>query len=71
MHVMSWRKMAAALATLLVCALQTIDASGLSNPYLAKPGEAPMKVRIGTCAVTGGFIHLYTALDHRLFDKYG
>ena len=30
-----------------------------------------MKVRIGTCAVTGGFIHLYTALDHRLFDKYG
>lgn len=30
-----------------------------------------MKVRIGTCAVTGGFIHLYTALDHRIFDKYG
>ena len=71
MHTMNWRKMAATLGTLLVCALQTIGASGLSNPYLAKPGEAPMKVRIGTCAVTGGFIHLYTALDHRLFDKYG
>src|SRR6478672_2093525 len=71
MHIISRRKIAATLATLLVCALQTIGASGLSNPYLAKPGEAPMKVRIGTCAVTGGFIHLYTALDHRLFDKYG
>ncbi|MSP38618.1 MAG: ABC transporter substrate-binding protein [Deltaproteobacteria bacterium] len=42
-----------------------------ANPYLAKPGEAVARVRIGTCAVTGGFMHLYTALDHRLFDKYG
>jgi ABC-type nitrate/sulfonate/bicarbonate transport system substrate-binding protein len=41
------------------------------NPYLAKPGEAPMPIRIATCALTGGFIHLYTALDNRLFDKYG
>ncbi|HSC43521.1 MAG TPA: ABC transporter substrate-binding protein [Candidatus Binatia bacterium] len=71
MHVMSRRKIAATLATLVVYAWQTIGASGLSNPYLAKPAEAPMKVRIGTCAVTGGFIHLYTALDNRLFDKYG
>ena len=30
-----------------------------------------VKVRIGTCAITGGFIHLYAALDNRLFDKYG
>ena len=44
---------------------------GFANPYLAKPGEPVAKVRIGTCAVTGGFIHLYAALDHRLFDKYG
>jgi NitT/TauT family transport system substrate-binding protein len=42
-----------------------------ANPYLAKAGEPAVKVRIGTCAVTGGFIHLYTALDNRLFDKYG
>lgn len=42
-----------------------------ANPYLAKPGEAAVKMRIGTCAVTGGFIHLYTALDNKLFDKYG
>jgi ABC-type nitrate/sulfonate/bicarbonate transport system substrate-binding protein len=55
----------------MLCAVQAIGASVLANPYLAKPGAVPMKVRIGTCAVTGGFIHLYTALDHRLFDKYG
>ena len=42
-----------------------------ANPYLAKPGEPAVKVRIGACAITGGFIHLYTALDNRLFDKYG
>ena len=42
-----------------------------ANPYLAKPGEPVVRVRIGTCAVTGGFIHLYAALDNKLFDKYG
>jgi ABC-type nitrate/sulfonate/bicarbonate transport system substrate-binding protein len=42
-----------------------------ANPYLAKPGEAVVKTRVGTCAVTGGFIHLYTALHNRIFDKYG
>jgi ABC-type nitrate/sulfonate/bicarbonate transport system substrate-binding protein len=42
-----------------------------ANPYLAKPGEPIAQVRIGTCAVTGGFIHLYTALDNRIFEKYG
>jgi hypothetical protein len=34
-----------------------------ANPYLARPGEPPLKARVGTCAVTGGFIHLYAALD--------
>ena len=28
-------------------------------------------MRVSTCAVSGGFIHLYTALDNGLFDKYG
>ena len=28
-------------------------------------------MRISTCAVTGGFVHLYTALDNGLFEKYG
>src|SRR5262245_13839662 len=48
-----------------------MGSDALANPYLAKPGEPMTKVRIGACAVTGGFIHLYTALDNRLFDKYG
>ena len=42
-----------------------------SNPYLPKPGEAPVTVYVSTCAVTGGFIHLYTALDQKIFEKYG
>lgn len=42
-----------------------------ANPYLAKPGEATVPIRVATCAISGGFIHLYTALDNRLFEKYG
>ena len=33
-----------------------------ANPFLPKPGEAPIAARVGTCSITGGFIHLYTAL---------
>jgi NitT/TauT family transport system substrate-binding protein len=44
---------------------------GHANPYLAKSGEAPATVRIAACAITGGFIHLYAAVDYGLFDKYG
>src|SRR5262245_66089796 len=42
-----------------------------ANPYLGKPGEPPATVRAATCALSGGFIHLYTALDNGLFEKYG
>jgi len=42
-----------------------------ANLYLPKPGEAPIAVRVGTCAITGGFIHFYTALYNGLFNKYG
>ena len=42
-----------------------------ANPYLAKGAEAPTTVRVAACAITGGFIHLYTAFDNGLFDKYG
>ncbi len=42
-----------------------------ANPYLAKAGEAPVTVRVAACAITGGFIHLYAALDNGLFEKYG
>ncbi len=43
----------------------------LANPYLPQPGEAPISARVGTCSITGGFVHLYTALFNGLFDKYG
>ena len=42
-----------------------------ANPYLGKPGEPPATARAATCALSGGFIHLYAALDNGLFDKYG
>ncbi|MEO6163489.1 MAG: hypothetical protein ABIP88_05065 [Candidatus Binatia bacterium] len=42
-----------------------------ANPYLAKPGEVPLRLRIATCAVSGGFMHLYAALENGLFNKYG
>ncbi len=42
-----------------------------ANPYLAKPGEKQVAIRVATCAVSGGFTHLYTAIDYGLFDKYG
>jgi NitT/TauT family transport system substrate-binding protein len=42
-----------------------------ANPYIPKPGEAPIAARVGTCAITGGFIHLYSALHSGLFNKYG
>jgi len=35
-----------------------------ANPYIANPGEAPLRLRIATCSVTGGFVHLYTALEN-------
>lgn len=44
--------------------------STFANPYLPKAGERPLSMRVSTCAVSGGFIHLYTGLDNGLFDKY-
>ena len=58
-----------ALLSLLLIIASTAFAQ--VNPYLARPGERPMSVRIATCAVSGGFAHLYTALENDLFDKYG
>ena len=52
-------------------ALPAGSAPASASPYLAKPGERPVSMRIATCAVSGGFAHLYTALENQLFDKYG
>jgi NitT/TauT family transport system substrate-binding protein len=56
------------LAALLVCLLPTHAAA---NPYLPKTGERPISIRLATSAVTGGFVHLYSALDYGIFEKYG
>ena len=56
---------------ILAFLLSLVPAIATANPYLAKPGERPTSMRISTCAVSGGFVHLYTALDNGLFDKYG
>lgn len=48
-----------------------ISSPARANPYLARSGERHVSVRIATCAVSGGFAHLYAALDNNLFDKYG
>ena len=52
-------------------AITLAGASTQANPYLAKAGEAPLNARVGTCSITGGFIHLYTALYNGIFEKYG
>lgn len=65
---MSW-KIAIMILVIMLVSAQAEWAR--ANPYLAKPGEPIVKARVGTCAVTGGFIHLYAALYNRVFDKYG
>jgi NitT/TauT family transport system substrate-binding protein len=42
-----------------------------ANPYLPKPNDAPIRARVGTCSITGTIIHLATAMDHGIFEKYG
>lgn len=59
------------MIALLVVVLASPLTGAHANPYLAKPGDPLVPVRIAACAISGGFIHLYTALDNRLFDKYG
>ncbi len=57
---------------LLVALIILIGASrSQANPFIAKAGEAPTTVHVATCAVSGGFVHLYTAMDNSIFDKYG
>lgn len=59
------------LALLFPLAVFLIPLCASANPYLPKPGEAPIRARVGTCSITGTIIHLQTALDHGIFEKYG
>jgi ABC-type nitrate/sulfonate/bicarbonate transport system substrate-binding protein len=59
-------------ALVIFCALTFLPLpQTFANPYLSKPGEVPIRLRIATCAVSGGFVHLYGAIENNLFEKYG
>ena len=47
------------------------SAPSFASHYLPKPGDKPVNIRIGTCAITGGFVHLYAGQDYGIFEKYG
>src|SRR5262245_35051024 len=64
-------RLLARLTMLMAIDGSVMPVSAGANPYLAKPGEATATVHVATCAVSGGFIHLYTAIDNGVFDKYG
>ncbi|MGZ8488962.1 MAG: ABC transporter substrate-binding protein [Candidatus Binatia bacterium] len=62
-------KLRLAIALFLLTAPLALNAA--ANPYLPKPGERMVSLRIATSAVSGGCIHLYSALDYGIFEKYG
>jgi NitT/TauT family transport system substrate-binding protein len=68
-HKLPFKLMKPGIFAVLLCLLLA-PVEVFANPYLAKPGEKILSMRISTCAVSGGFVHLYTALDNGLFDKY-
>ena len=53
-----------------VCAWLCAAAAPASH-FLPKPGDRPIALRVATSAVSGGFIHLYAALDYGILEKYG
>jgi ABC-type nitrate/sulfonate/bicarbonate transport system substrate-binding protein len=59
------------LIVVLLIGLAVSVSRAHANPYLAKSGETVVPIRVAACAISGGFMHLYTALDNHLFDKYG
>jgi NitT/TauT family transport system substrate-binding protein len=59
------------LHLVLLITLLVLPISSQANPYVARPSEPVATVYVSTCAVTGGFIQLYTAIDNNIFDKYG
>src|SRR5258705_3236523 len=66
-----WHEVRPMKPAVMAVLLSLIAPQAFANPYLPKPGEKPLSMRVSTCAVSGGFVHLYTALDNGLFDKYG
>ena len=66
-----WHKVRRMKLGIIAFLFSFLGATAFANPYLPKPGEKTLSMRVSTCAVSGGFVHLYTALDNGLFDKYG
>src|SRR6059058_4146533 len=66
----AWRLCTQLANLIAICGLMA-PLTASANPYLAKPGEPSVTAHVSTCANSGGFIHLYTAIDSGLFDKYG
>ncbi len=60
-----------AVVTWLILLTSPGPARSQTGGYFAKAGETPVTVYVATCATSGGFIHMYTALDQNLFAKYG
>ena len=55
----------------IVALVISLDTGAFANPYLPKAGDRPVSLRVATSAVTGGFVHFYSALDYGIFEKYG
>src|SRR5262245_32006717 len=58
-------------ASLTLLLVVPFGSAALANPYLPKTGDRPVMLRVATSAVTGGFVHFYSALDYGIFEKYG
>ena len=48
---------------LLVVGFLLLGSESQANPYLARPGEKPVALRIATCAVSGGFNVIYRLIE--------
>jgi len=59
------------MALAAIAIVWLVPTAAHANPFLAKPGEQVTTVQVATCAVSGGFVHLYTAMDNGIFEKYG
>ena len=63
-------KLRLAIALFLLTSLARVKRLRQSLPAQARR-TADGPIRVATSAVSGGFIHLYSALDYGIFEKYG
>jgi hypothetical protein len=51
------RKFRGMKSAILVALIFLSETAAVANPYLPKPGEKTLSMRVSTCAVSGGFVH--------------